>query len=105
MTAHLLPNEENIKRGEDDKFSLVNCSLLVNSYLISRNLLNWQSCVLETLASCVCMYALFSLRLRTAMEVFCFRRAPAFLPAVNLPRPFSEVFLFSSCFHVFHLRT
>lgn len=23
MTAHLLPNNENIKRGEDDSFSLV----------------------------------------------------------------------------------
>lgn len=92
MTAHLLPNEENIKRGEDDNFSLVHCFLLVNSYMISRNPLNCQSCVFGTLAHCVCTCALFSLQIGPAMEVLLlnFRRV-GFSIGCKLPRPFGEV--------------
>ena len=32
MTAHLIQNEENVKKGEDDSFSLV-CSLCITVFL------------------------------------------------------------------------
>ncbi|XP_047266980.1 proline iminopeptidase isoform X3 [Capsicum annuum] len=46
MTAHLLPNEENIKRGDDDHFSLA-FARIENHYFINRGFFSSDSFLLE----------------------------------------------------------
>ncbi|KAK3193207.1 hypothetical protein Dsin_024517 [Dipteronia sinensis] len=46
MTAHLLPNEENIKRGDDDKFSLA-FAKIENHYFVNKGFFSSDSFLLD----------------------------------------------------------
>ncbi|KAI9181881.1 hypothetical protein LWI28_019637 [Acer negundo] len=46
MTAHLLPNEENIKRGDDDKFSLA-FARIENHYFVNKGFFSSDSFLLD----------------------------------------------------------
>ncbi|XP_022984887.1 proline iminopeptidase [Cucurbita maxima] len=48
MTAHLLPNEENIKRGEDDKFSLA-FARIENHYFVHKGFFPSDSFLLDNI--------------------------------------------------------
>ncbi|CAL5354595.1 unnamed protein product [Camellia sinensis] len=46
MTAHLLPNEDNIKKGEDDKFSLA-FARIENHYFVNKGFFASDSFLLD----------------------------------------------------------
>ncbi|XP_010547930.1 PREDICTED: proline iminopeptidase isoform X2 [Tarenaya hassleriana] len=46
MTAHLHPNEENIKKADDDKFSLA-FARIENHYFVNKGFLPWDSYLLD----------------------------------------------------------